>query len=198
VPSGWLTLGCLFLPSFRFCKGDDPIPMATLLPMWPLLLGGVVIALAAGAANEHALRRRGRRLLKFVQLSVLVPTALIGISFSRRLSSEMLLPTVVACVVTVAVLWATRRRPSPLAIAVVASCVAASHVALCLLFVLDPLRAWGATVSLVVASGLCAGTLWWTAEAARARRRHAQVTSRAAVVAAPAARGPSACDGAGG
>ncbi len=179
MPSGWLTLLCLFLPSFRWCAGDDPRPLAVVVPIWPLLLGGVVIALAAGAASEHARRTRGRRLLKFVQLSVLCPAMLIGYQFVVRGSFHSFVQAGVAGVVTFVVFWATRRDPSELAVAAVASCVAASHAVICVLLpALGPSAVWGATTSFVVACVLLAGTLWWTAEAAYARSAKRAIVTR--------------------
>jgi hypothetical protein len=49
LPSGWVLLLCLFLPSLKLCDRGEPIVMAMLPPVWPVYLVGLMVALAASA-----------------------------------------------------------------------------------------------------------------------------------------------------
>ncbi len=160
VPSGWMLVICLFLPVLKVCDRGDTIPALVLPWVWPLYLGGVLIACAAAAARSHSQRGHGAALFWMVRGCAAVVCVL---AVKAVIDGEV--AAAIVLVIAVAFVVATWRAPTEVAIVSV-SVLVASLVALWgLVLASDPKAVWGAYVTVVAAGGLLLGTLWWWGEA---------------------------------
>ncbi len=160
VPSGYLLIICLFLPSLKLCSSGEPLPMVMIPFMWPPYVAGVLIALAAAARGE-AVRGYGSALFMLIRISAFgLGGSLLFEMIDGQLGAEALI------VVGLAVLafMATWREPTERAVAAISAMAATGTFALTLAIALERFAVWGAYVGVIAAGVLLAGTLAWCLE----------------------------------
>ena len=160
VPSGWLVFVCLVLPTFRFCDRGAAVPAVVLPPLWPFFVGGAIVALAASARRDVALSR-GRRLLWFVRLG---GAGIVAMALSVVWDAGLAWPSVLGVIVGVAMIVASWRRPSEMAVAVNAMWIGAGSVLFGLGLVAQERVPWAAHVYVGAATALTLGVIAWIVE----------------------------------
>ncbi len=166
LPSGWLLVLCLFLPSLKFCSNGEAFPMVLFPFVWPPYLVGAFVALA-GTSNPDAFRTHGIGLFMLIRVSAV---GLAGSMVLEMLDGQLGPEGLVAVGFGVAAFAITWRRPTEVAVAGVSALAAAGSFAFTLALSYARFAVWGAYVAAIAAGGLVLGTLWWLAEALWARR----------------------------
>lgn len=166
LPSGWLLLVCLFLPSLRFCASGDAFPMVVFPFVWPPYLVGMFVALAAGARPE-AVGSYGAALFLVIRVSAI---ALAGSMVFEMIEHQIWREALIAIAISIAAFAVTWRRPTEVAVAGVSVLAAGGSFVFTLAIAFARLAVWGATVAAIAAGALVVGTLWWFGEALWARR----------------------------
>jgi len=166
MPSGWLLLVCLFLPSLRFCHGGDAFPMAVFPFAWPPFLVGMFVALAAGPRPE-AVTGYGAALFLVIRVSAV---GLAGSVLLAMLDAQIAAEGVLAIAISIAAFAVTWRRPTEVAVAGISVLAAGGSFAFTLALAHARLAVWGAHVAAAAAGALVLGALWWLGEALWARR----------------------------
>lgn len=166
VPSGYVLLICLFLPSFKLCSSGDSLPMAVVPFMWPPYLVGMFVALAA-AARPEAVAGYGTALFMLIRVSAVGLGGSLLLEMLDGLAGVEVLIAIALCVAAFAVTW---RRPTEVAVAGVSVLAAGGSFAFALALSQQRLAQWGAAVAAVAAGVLALGAVAWLGEALWARR----------------------------
>ncbi len=165
---GWLLFVCLFLPTLRVC-GDPMMPLQ-FPPSYAVYLGGLVVALIAGARVIRTRQVALTVLLTMWTLTVLTCLALWA--GAKVLIAGVVIGSVFLVVQVLLVRAMIRTTWSERGIAIGCFCHALIATAWCALLVSDPDRMWGAYVS------FGAGIAMMVASAAVIARAHEEVVRK--------------------
>ncbi|MGE3762681.1 MAG: hypothetical protein AB7L94_10525 [Kofleriaceae bacterium] len=161
APSGWLFFACIFLPAWKPCSTAEALPMAIVPVAWPPYLAGLMIALTVSSTVRREIEARGALLLVMIRFSAI---AVAGWALVALVDDGVTIATAIAVKIGTVVALLVPWRATERAIAATSVVTSAALIVFAWLLAHDRHAVWGAYASVIAASSLFVGCVWWWVE----------------------------------